>query len=63
MITKLLKRDIFKTFFLISLLPFLFTSCIYNKQLPDGATDFAKMLETMVENLMEKSQLILIKMM
>lgn len=49
MITKLLKRDIFKTFFLISLLPFLFTSCIYNKQLPDGATDFAKMLETMVE--------------
>lgn len=42
-------RSMLKIFFLTLLLPFLFTSCILNKQIPDGANDFHSMMEDMIE--------------
>ena len=42
-------RGIIKQFFMILLLPLLFTSCILNKQIPDGANDFHSMMEGMIE--------------
>lgn len=43
------KRSMLKTLFLTLLLPLLFTSCILNKQIPDGANDFHSMMEDMIE--------------
>lgn len=42
-------RSMLKTLFLTLLLPLLFTSCILNKQIPDGANDFHSMMEDMIE--------------
>ena len=50
MSTLRLNRSIYKIVFVTLLLPFLFNSCILNKQIPDGANDFHTMMEKLVAN-------------
>jgi len=47
-------RGVYKIFFVALLIPFLFTSCILNKQIPDGANDFHSMMEQLVNSSYKK---------
>lgn len=44
-----LNGSTFKLFFIVLLIPFFFTSCILNKQLPDVSNDFNSIMENLVD--------------